>query len=332
MNDHHEDQSDTATSSSEVETDTLKHKTQWAVTADGKTFWATAPSVPEISAGVYTCSEEYDKGPTLNLIETKTDELLSPNGSFAHTIKDEINKFCKLKEEFHKYGFIHKRGMLLYGPPGTGKTSSIQLAIADIVKNGGIGIIANSNPYITVSCIKMLRKIEPDRLLIVVMEDLDALLQSKDCESQWLSLLDGELQIENVVFIATTNYIKTIDKRFRNRPSRFDMVIKIPVPTAYERAYYLMNKHDFSWDELKVWVEKTDKMAISHIRELIIGCKVFGKPLDQVIEQLTVMQKDQYDEDEGGDKPKVGIHTQSDDVSIDWDKIKKEFDKKPLQS
>ena len=49
-------------------------------------------------------------------------------------------------------------------------------------------------------------------------------------ESEYLSLLDGENQIGNVVYVATTNYPEKLDKRFTDRPSRFDVVQKISMP------------------------------------------------------------------------------------------------------
>jgi SpoVK/Ycf46/Vps4 family AAA+-type ATPase len=83
--------------------------------------------------------------------------------------------------------------------------------------------------------------IEKHRPIVVMIEDIDAIVDKKG-ESAMLALLDGELQIDNVVFVATTNYPERLDKRLVNRPSRFDEIIKIGMPSAAARAQYIINK------------------------------------------------------------------------------------------
>ena len=77
--------------------------------------------------------------------------------------------FGGFREEFDKRGFIHKRGILLWGDPGSGKTSIVQLLIKRLVDDGGLAVFIG-HPSTAVSCLQMIRRIEPERKLIVILE------------------------------------------------------------------------------------------------------------------------------------------------------------------
>ena len=66
--------------------------------------------------------------------------------------------------------------------------------MAGIIARNGI-VLLFSQPQIALSVFPMLRRIEPARPLIVVMEDIDELMSFG--EHEILSLLDGEKQIDN---------------------------------------------------------------------------------------------------------------------------------------
>ena len=63
-------------------------------------------------------------------------------------------------------------------------------------------------------------KIENNRKCIVILEDLDSLI-SNFGESHYLEMLDSAKTIDNILFIATTNYPEKLDPRIYNRPGRF---------------------------------------------------------------------------------------------------------------
>jgi len=94
------------------------------------------------------------------------------------SIIDDIKKFWEGRETFKKYKYVHKRGILLYGDPGCGKSGIIQLCIRYVVEEMK-GIVINiKDPYHVETFdefIHSLRRIEPSRPIVVVMEDLDAL-------------------------------------------------------------------------------------------------------------------------------------------------------------
>ncbi|HVC97477.1 MAG TPA: AAA family ATPase [Pirellulales bacterium] len=54
-----------------------------------------------------------------------------------------------------------------------------------------------------------------------------------------LAQLDGLVENDGLIFIATTNDLTAIDPALRERPSRFDVVMKIGLPTLAARRMIL---------------------------------------------------------------------------------------------
>lgn len=132
--------------------------------------------------------------------------------------------------------------------------------------------------------------IEPNRPVVAIMEDLDALIQRYG-EHEYLALLDGEAQVDRIVFIATTNYPEKLDRRFCDRPSRFDTVQYIGMPSREARKAYLKAKEpSLDVKELKIWVEATDGFSLAHLKELIVAVKCLGQPFGKALARLEGMR------------------------------------------
>jgi hypothetical protein len=110
----------------------------------------------------------------------------------------------------------------------------------DMVSKGGVIILGDCHPERVAEALSGLRWVEPERPIVVILEDIDTIID-RHGESEVLSLLDGENSIDKVVFLATTNYPENLDGRIVNRPSRFDRVVKIGEPSALSRELYLKN-------------------------------------------------------------------------------------------
>lgn len=253
------------------------------------TFWRGVQTYGKLPPALYKMSVTNTVGPMLVRQNVVTDDLLILPDRENVEILDEFDLFWKQKKEFLKRGFTYKRGILLFGPPGSGKTSAIQLLIKDLIdKKGGIVLFADE-PQVAGHCLQMIRDIEPDRPMIVVFEDIDALIY-KHGENEYLALLDGEAQVDNVVFLATTNYPERLDKRFIDRPSRFDILFEVPMPSDDARDMYLSVKEpSLSEKERRDWVQETDGFSIAHLKELIISIKCIGRPFHETITRLRKM-------------------------------------------
>jgi len=93
--------------------------------------------------------------------------------------------------------------------------------------------------------------------------------------------------------VATTNYPERLDQRFVDRPSRFDTIREIGMPTAMARQVYLQTKEpSLGAFELAEWVEQSEGFSIAHLRELIILCRCYHKPLAEAIERLSLMRSE----------------------------------------
>ena len=69
--------------------------------------------------------------------------------------------------------------------------------------------------------------------------------------------------------IATTNYIEKLSPRFYNRPSRFDIVEFVDLPSIEERKIYLSTiEKSYTEEELTYIINKTDGFSFAHLRDV----------------------------------------------------------------
>lgn len=230
-----------------------------------------------IPAGTYTVNSNPSRGIFLTPAKLEHDGLIPLPGSVAAIILAEIDRFFELKDKFIERSLTHKRGVLMHGQPGTGKTATIfQLAQLVVDKVDGIVLVGLRTPGYVSHTLKMIRSAEPDRPILVLLEDIDSLLDDGE-EAEWLAILDGEEQINGVVYVATTNYVKKLPDRVKCRPSRFDLVIEVKMPSADDRRAYLAAKEPLiTVARREKWVELTEGMSFAHIKEFIILTAVFG--------------------------------------------------------
>src|SRR5205085_931695 len=119
-------------------------------------------------------------------------------------------------------------------------------------------------------------KIENDRPVVILMEDIEAIIEEYG-ESEILNILDGINSIDNVVYLATTNYPDKLLGRVTNRPSRFDRVFELKNPDSGVRKVYLenlVNRHKDKVEEdinIDKWVGDTATLSIAHLKELFIS-------------------------------------------------------------
>ena len=244
----------------------------------------------KLEAGVYSCSMA-DGQPFLIKESPVTDELLTLPDSKIKTMIEEFSKFWGLEQTFSKAGFLHKRGFFLVGAPGSGKTTAIQLLSKALVEEFSGIVLYLENPTIAYACLRMIRAIEPNRRIVCVLEDLDSLIDNYE-EADFLNLFDGEKSIDHIVFIATTNYPEDIDKRFLDRPSRFDQVITVDPPSFDDRLFYLQNRTvGINIDTLKKWAEETKDFGIAHLKEIIISVTCFGYTFEDTLKRLKNQKK-----------------------------------------
>lgn len=233
--------------------------------------------------------------------EINLDELLEfPTPTFSNILSD-IDYFWDNKDLFNKYRYIHKRGILLYGNPGCGKTSITELLAERVVRRGGVvfsvytvdDLFTYFNEITTT-----FRVIESVTPIMLVFEDLDALIGSKESETVLLNLLDGTSQTNDILHIGCTNHPEKLETRILNRPSRFDRRYYFGLPDEKVIEFYYSQKikpediarmggHPF----LLHIVQESKGLTIAHLGEFIKSVFIFGKPVDETLELLHEMSK-----------------------------------------
>ena len=267
-------------------------------------LWGTAQSHTTIPSGVYRMALHDSLGPVFLRQKNDTDALITLPDSESVKIVEEIRAFKGLRDKFQALGFLYKRGVLMWGPPGSGKTCTLQLIMRTLMEeNDGVGLLIDA-PKIAGQCMQTLRRIEPTRQVVAILEDLDALCE-RHGESEYLALLDGESQIDNIVYVATTNYPERLDRRFVDRPSRFDTIRYIGMPQKEARAAYFKDKVEGA--RIADYVKASDGYSVAHLRELVILTQCFGLSLAAACERLDKTRRAPPSSDKAPDRPKFGF-------------------------
>ena len=271
--------------------------TCWGTLQDEE-FVPAFKSVDKVPAGIYEILWNRSLGQhTIKKQPFKTDELYQlPSYEIQDILKD-IQNFWDRRNKYREYNFVHKRGILMYGEPGCGKSGIIQLISKQLIENDGIilNIKDHDDVEYFIDFIATFRKIETNRPLIVLLEDIDSIAgENNHSTSKLLNILDGVKQIEDVVYIATTNYPEKLQDRITNRPSRFDRRYKVELPNEDIRDAYIRHKltdEDIKNVDIKEWVKRTEGMSLSHLKEVVISTIVMGREFEEVMDNLEGLKK-----------------------------------------
>lgn len=267
----------------------VKRPEEWCDLGKG-IYKSSNVTFPRLSPGTYEIKFNEQLGLIFVKKSIKTDKLIEFPDMVQDDVVKSIEEFWSRKDVFEEYGQLHKRGLFIYGPPGSGKTCTINILSNKLVALGGI-VVYCTNPYLATEGLNTLRRIETDRPIIYVMEDIDEMLRQHGDQSL-LSLLDGENKIENIVYVATSNYPELLNERFLDRPSRFDELIEVGMPSPEARGIYLrsvMNEEQLAVQELHQWVSDTDNFSIAHLRELFVSVKCLGREYGESLSRLKGM-------------------------------------------
>ncbi|MEM4256808.1 MAG: CDC48 family AAA ATPase [Candidatus Diapherotrites archaeon] len=162
-------------------------------------------------------------------------------------VREMIELPMKHPEIFRRLGINPPKGVLLYGPPGTGKTL-LAKAVANETQAHFIPI---SSPSIMSKFVgeaeekirEVFKEAEKNSPSIIFFDEIDSIAPKRDevvgeverrVVAQLLSAMDGMEARGQVIVIAATNRVNSIDEALR-RPGRFDREIDIGVPSKKGR-------------------------------------------------------------------------------------------------
>lgn len=270
------------------------------VSSDGKRFipYKSVTTYEKLPAGCYRLSFNGQTGEYYaNLMQIETDELLDLPVKVMHDVLLDIKRFWKRKDKFKAYKMVHKRGILLHGPPGGGKTTVTLLVKKNLIeKQDGI-VFSISSSYELEIYTNFMKEcfldIEPHRPIVTIIEDIDGLVRQSDSETLLLQVLDGARQMNNIVYLATTNYPENLAERILNRPSRFDRVYEVGYPNGDVRRYYfekMINSEDLPTVDIERWVEASKGFTFAHMRDMIVSVLILGNDFDEAVGHLQGMK------------------------------------------
>jgi hypothetical protein len=263
---------------------------QWEVS--GNSYFAMGESVKTVPPGVYEIEHSQSRGFYLSGIDAKTDGLIHFPDTPSEAVTQEIEKFWDREHLFRKFELAFKRGILLYGPPGSGKSCTLQMVTQAVIKRGGI-VIKFGSPSYFVGGMRIFREVQPNTPVVCLMEDLDSTLDEYS-ETDVLNILDGIDRVDNVVFIATTNFPERLGERVSDRPSRFDKRYFVGHPKAASRRIYFSHlfKHDDNISvDLDQWVKDSKGFSLAHLKELFTNTIILDTPYDVAVSTLRDMKK-----------------------------------------
>ena len=167
-------------------------------------------------------------------------------------VREMVELPLRHPELFRKLGIIPPKGVLLYGPPGCGKTL-LAKAVANETQAHFISINA---PQIMSKFVgeaeerirELFKEAEENAPSIIFIDEIDAIAPKREevigeverrVVAQLLAVMDGLEARGNVIVIAATNRVNSLDEALR-RPGRFDREIEFGVPDIKSRNAILL--------------------------------------------------------------------------------------------
>jgi len=274
---------------------------------------------PVLPAGIYNVEWDAEAQQIVPVSQNiDIDELfILPNPIFEKILTD-VRSFWNNRDKYQKYGSVYKRGILLYGIAGCGKSSIIMLLAKELIsKYKGVVFTPQNEDQIssTIKILPKIKEIEPQKRIIIVLEDLDSFV-GKDgnwVETLLINFLDGVSSCDGIVTIATTNNPEKLKDKITNRPSRFDRRYEIDKPNAETRRYYIehkLHKVDMETVDIAEMVNKTEGFTIDHLKEYLLSVFVLGYSHDEALNEINailgtrILKNKQSNQSEVGFKPK----------------------------
>jgi len=234
------------------------------------------------------------------------------------TVRLHVETFLRNRERLKKFGLKRRRGLILAGQPGTGKTL-LGKVIADNVDASFIWVsprhIRQAESF--ASILTTARLVAPT---ILFLEDIDLFAEEREVHSslglgELMNQLDGAMENEDLVTIATTNRLEVVEKAIRNRPGRFDRIVQVGVMNETCRRKMLttvMVHAEFEPHDFEYLISASDGCTGAQVEELgntiyLMSMENGGSGGDETVKVNRVMIDSALTDMRGEQKQQVGF-------------------------
>jgi len=203
-------------------------------------------------------------------------------GEQVKKVREMVELPMKHPELFQKLGIVPPKGILLYGPPGTGKT----LLAKAVANEAQVHFISISAPEIMGKFVgeaeervrNIFKDAQENAPSIIFIDEIDSIAPKRDevvgeverrVVAQLLSLMDGLEGRGEVIVMAATNRVNSIDEALR-RPGRFDREIEFTIPDKKSREQ-ILNIHTRGMPLVEEGKEKVDLAYFASLTHGFVG-------------------------------------------------------------
>jgi len=201
------------------------------------------------------------------------EDILLPVGT-KKVIQVQVEGFLRDRDELRRLGVKPRRGLILAGPPGTGKTL-LGKVLADTLDVSFLWVSPRhvKNAASFEDLLSVARFVAP---AVVFLEDLDLFAGDREeggsaVLGELMNQLDGAVDNEDIVTIATTNRLDVIERALRNRPGRFDRIVSMDVMDPVCRQVLFqgaLQEASITDDDMAYLVELTEDYTGAQAQEL----------------------------------------------------------------
>lgn len=213
---------------------------------------------------------DFDERPNL-----QRDQLILPEALLS-AIEGHAIGIAECADDLHADARHVKRGLLLYGPPGTGKTLTIRY-LASQLTDATLFVLTGTAMAWLKFVVQMAGDIGPS---VIVLDDVDLIAEDRNLGGMsprrhlfdLLDAMDGVHENNDVLFVATTNRVESLEKAISARPGRIDQAVQVPLPDAdcRLRLMHLYGRGlDLQMSDADAVLQRTDGVTASFVKELM---------------------------------------------------------------
>lgn len=226
-------------------------------------FLASRFPSQDIAPGYYAWDQE---GIGMWFNATKVQEETHTPYPYQQEVLGRVQRWIDVADGYRRLGLTYKRGFLFHGAPGCGKTAVMRMVAARWIATGGIVLVGGPQGELQAA---IQAASERGVRTLVLLDDVDQMNQL-----HLTHVMDGAGKCDNVMFLATTNFIGRVEERLR-RPGRLDEIIEVVPPPAEDLTTWILGL-DIPQDQKDWIVEHAPGCTPSEVRELLIRCHLFN--------------------------------------------------------